>query len=477
LAAVRLNLFGVGTQSESWAITAQNRINCLISPQGEFDRTVFALIGRPGLSAFSAAQGANPSRGMWAVNTLATPLLFTVHGDSLLSIDNGGAVSTIGTLTTSSGQVSMVDDGTNLLVVDGTNGYYYDMVTPGTFTTITDPNFSTDPTTCTVQDTYFIVANGNSRRFQLSDGTDVTTWPADQIGFAGGVGVLVAARAANTILQLFGDYFSEFWRNTGGADLPYARIDGSGQQFGLASAWSLDEFDNSLTGVFQNRQGSREVARMNGFTRVKLSDSDIDDLLRRYTKVSDAVAFSAMADGHPLFVVNLPSANKSHVYDGLSNAWSEFQDTNGDLFWGRHFALFQDKLLVSDRRNGNIYVFDSKVFDDNGEVFAMEVTSKHLWNDDKYISVDSIQVDMEQGVGTDTGQGSNPVIELLVSKNGGTHFDSIGFASVGKVGEYTQRVIWRSLGSARDWVFKLRITDPVKRVITGASAEVEMAGT
>jgi hypothetical protein len=35
----------------------------------------------------------------------------------------------------------------------------------------------------------------------------------------------------------------------------------------------------------------------------------------------------------------------------------------------------------------------------------------------------------------------------------------------------TQRVIWRSLGMARDWVFKLRITDPVKVVITNAAIE------
>jgi hypothetical protein len=40
------------------------------------------------------------------------------------------------------------------------------------------------------------------------------------------------------------------------------------------------------------------------------------------------------------------------------------------------------------------------------------------------------------------------------------------------VGEYTRRITWDSLGAARDWVLKLRITDPVRRVLTGASAEV-----
>ena len=81
---------------------------------------------------------------------------------------------------------------------------------------------------------------------------------------------------------------------------------------------------------------------------------------------------------------------------------------------------------------------------------------------------------MESGVGLPTGQGSNPVVDLQISKDGGNTFYSVGFASIGAIGQYTQRVIWRGLGAARDWVLKLRITDPVKRVITGASADVKV---
>jgi hypothetical protein len=67
------------------------------------------------------------------------------------------------------------------------------------------------------------------------------------------------------------------------------------------------------------------------------------------------------------------------------------------------------------------------------------------------------------------------MMDLRVSKDGGNSFYSVGFSSMGPIGEYTQRVIWNSLGAARDWVLKLRITDPVKRVITGASAEINIA--
>ena len=475
---VRINLFGIGTQSESRAITAQRRINCLVSPQTEMDRTAFALIGRPGLDAFVTTLGNNPSRGMWAVNSLSTPLLFSVHGSSLVSVDNSGTVSTIGTINTSTGDVSMVDNGTYLVLVDGTDGWYYDMVTPGTLTQIASGNFTSSPITVDYQDTYFIVTSGSSRQFQLSNNDDPTTWAALDIGFAdSGQGTLKAGYVNNNILQLFGSNFVEFRQNTGTADLPYQRIPGASQNFGLLASWSMDEFDNSLTGLMGNRQGSREISRMNGFARTKLSDGDIDDLLLSYTTVSDATGYSMMFGGHPLYVINFPTPDVTHVYDGLGHSWTEWQATDGTRFWGNKFAILNNRSLVSDRRNGNIYEFNTATYTDNGDEIPFEVISKHLWEDDKYITVNDIQIDMEQGVGTATGQGADPHIDLQVSKDYGFSFTSVGYRSVGKVGEYTTRVRWQALGAARDWVFKLRITDPVKRVITGASADISIGSS
>ena len=43
---MRVNLFGVGTKSESPAITAQKRINCYVETRQEQDRTVFSLVDR-----------------------------------------------------------------------------------------------------------------------------------------------------------------------------------------------------------------------------------------------------------------------------------------------------------------------------------------------------------------------------------------------------------------------------------------------
>ena len=139
-------------------------------------------------------------------------------------------------------------------------------------------------------------------------------------------------------------------------------------------------------------------------------------------------------------------------------------------------AGFNNNIYISDYQNGNIYLLDPANFTDNGTAIPMEIWSKHIWNDDKYIGIKQVQIDIESGVGLVSGQGVTPVCSLEVSKDGGASFFSVGYGSMGMIGDYTARMKWNNLGAARDWVLKLRVTDPVKRVITGASAEVQGGG-
>lgn len=472
---MRVQLFGIGLKGESPAITAQHRINCYAEQErNDPDRTTIALVGTPG-KTLKADLGASPSRGIWSVDTLSTPLYFTVHQGTLYSVNNAATVSVIGTIGTITGDVSMADDGTYLVLVDGTNGWWYDMVNGGALTQITDGNFTTSPKYVTWQDTYFAVAsNQPTKQWQLSDNGTTSVWPAVNIAFAGsGSGKLQAIIADHSILIPLGDKYTEFWQNNGFSDFPYGAIPGSAQEFGLASPWSLFKYDNSLGGLFKNNMGEVAIARMSGFGLKRLSNFELEGIINRYTDVSDCRAFGYMLGGHPMGQFNFPTAGKSWLYDGSQQLWSELQDANGARDWGEKYCTFLNQRLVTDYRNGKIYKLDPDVYTNNGDTLPMEVTSKHIWNDDKEVGIEQLQVDIQSGVGLAVGQGSNPQIMLEVSKDGGQSFNPVSWASMGKVGQYTQRAVWRSLGSARDWVLRLRITDPVKRIITGCSAEIK----
>lgn len=477
---MRLDLFGVGYKAHSWAVTAQSRVNCYIERRAESDRTQFVLTQRPGLTLF-AAPSARPTRGIWSVNTLAAPTMFVVQGANLYAISNSGLVTIIGMLNTAFGDVSMVDDGTYLVIVDGQFGYYYNMLTATGPTQITDGNFTTSPKTVTWMDTYFIVTSSATNQFQLSSNANPAVWPAVNINFTGSQpGALKAGIADHAILQLFGDVYTEFWQDAGTPDFPFALIPGAAQEFGLAAPFSLAKFDNSVVGLFKNKMGGLNVSRMSGFNLKRISDLDVEQAIELYPNVDNAQGYAVMASGHPFYIIYFPTVDVSWMFDEQSNTWSTLQSYDGaghySGFLGNKFANFVQRLCVCSKTDGNIYEMKEDALNDNGALFPMEVTSKHIWNDDKYVGIQRLQIDMESGPGNAVSPGENPQMDLQVSKDGGNSFYSVGYSSVGKIGAYTQRVIWGRLGAARDWVLRLRISDPVRRIITGASAMVTLGG-
>ena len=66
--------------------------------------------------------------------------------------------------------------------------------------------------------------------------------------------------------------------------------------------------------------------------------------------------------------------------------------------------------------------------------------------------------------------GTNPMISLSYSDDGGHSFSPERAISCGKLGQYKTRAIWRKLGQSRDRVFKISCVEPIK--LTLLSAEI-----
>ena len=107
-----------------------------------------------------------------------------------------------------------------------------------------------------------------------------------------------------------------------------------------------------------------------------------------------------------------------------------------------------------------------------GAIIPREITTRHAVDNHNRFTVDEIYLDMEMGVGLNSGQGSNPLIMLEASQDNGHTFSTPRNLTIGKLGKYKNRVIARRFGTARDFVFRFRMTDPVKFVITGGAMSV-----
>ena len=128
------------------------------------DKSPLILVGTLGsLIKTIISTTTQPVRGLYSFNNT----LFAVAANKLYSINlsalNG--YTELGTLTTSTGRVSFADNGISasgvggnqLMIVDGDNGYIYNVTGLGTFTTINDADFISNPTQVAYIDGYFVV--------------------------------------------------------------------------------------------------------------------------------------------------------------------------------------------------------------------------------------------------------------------------------------------------------------------------------
>ena len=463
-------LFGVGLQGKSPAITSQRRVNAYYEFEKYQDKTKVSIIGTPGLTLFCSF-GDTPVRGMITFGTL----LYAVHRGTFYEINNAGVTTSRGTLNTTSGRVDMATNGTQIVITDGTNGYYYTIATT-TLAVISDPQYPSTATTVTWQKTYFMVEYLGA--FYISANNDGSLW--DALDFATAESTpdnLVRVFADHGEICLFGTQTTEFWASTESADFPWAKV-GPTVEVGLASKWSLTKFDDSMAFLGKNLLGQVQVMRLNGYTAIPISNPELDHIINGYGTVSDATAFSYMLGGHPMYQINFPSAGKSWLYDSLASAqagspvWTQLESgLDGERHRAEIACDFLNKVRVSDYSTGDIYNIDNTVYDDNGMAIPFEVVSRHMIDGFDPLMVNRLFVDFETGVGLATGQGSDPQVMLQVSQDGGHSWGNERWRTIGPIGQYKTRAEWYRLGMASDFVFKLRITDPVKRFITGAAMD------
>lgn len=71
--------------------------------------------------------------------------------------------------------------------------------------------------------------------------------------------------------------------------------------------------------------------------------------------------------------------------------------------------------------------------------------------------------------------GTNPQLALSYSKDEGHTWSAPQFTSLGSIGNYLNRVIWRRLGQGRDWVWRISCSDPIKLTLTGHDLDAKVS--
>jgi hypothetical protein len=460
----------------------------------------------PGLKLLNTI-GTGPIRGLWAFSSNDSAA-FVVSGTQLYKINTLYVATLIGTVS-GVGPVSMADNGTQLFIAANGPSFIYNNTT-NAFGQITDPDFP-GAVTVAYLDGYFVFNQPNSQLLwitQLLDGTSID--PLDFASTEGSPDGLVAVVSNFREVWAFGTNSIEVWFDSGATDFPLQRIQGAFNELGCAAPYSVAKMDNGLFWLGRDRRGQGIVYRANGYTGVRISTHAVEWQIQQYADLSDAIGYTYQQDGHSFYVLVFPSANTTWVYDAATQAWHERAGFSSGSFTrhrGNCQMAFNNKIVIGDFESGNIYSFDLDDYSDNGSIQKWLRSWRALptgQNNLKRTTQHMMQLDCESGVGlnglvvsetlylqaenndyliTESGnyliadqeavatQGADPQVMLRWSDDGGHTWSNEHWASMGKIGQYYKRVIWRRLGMTvklRDRVYEISGTDPVKIAIMGA---------
>lgn len=464
---MKIGLVGASYQQRSLPFDAQRSINLypVLDQQG---KEVSALYGTPGLSLFATA-GSAGGRGCFPA---ANGRAFVVTGSSVYELSSDGVATLIGSLQTTTGNVSMDENGLQLGICDGTYVYIFTYST-NAFLQVTDVDLPNPAGAITFIDGYFVINQGLTGKFYISGLYDGTSWASLDFATAeSSPDNLLRAINAVGQLWLLGDKTGEIWTNTGASAFPFERISGAKMEAGILAPHTAIPLDNSLFWLGKDNNGSGIVYRANGFSPERISTEAIELLIQQATSPTTIRAYPYQQDGHTFYVLTGGGLPTSPVYDVSTKLWHEraYLNTSGafESHLGACGMFAFNRTLVVSRVNGKVYTMSLTVYSDDSMAIASERVYTHLSNENERHRLNKLEIAMETGVGLQTGTGTDPQITLWISRDGGRSYSTGYQTSFGKVGKYKARAVWRRLGNAFDVTFKVRITDPVKRVLIGS---------
>lgn len=457
-------LFGIGNQGKSVNVDAQERLNLFVEVQQDPEKHVLTMYGTPGLKTF-VNFGSSPIRGVYQMGEF----IYAAYRDGLYSIANNGVTTLLGAIAVGNTIIKFSDNGTQLIAVDGTNGYIWNVNT-STFNQIVDADWP-GANTVTFLNGRFIVNKPDTGEWYWSGLYDGLSWGALDFATAeSDPDNLVAVIAELGQLLLFGTKTTEPWGDSGATDNPYARVGSSAIEWGLAARDSLCKYSDGLMFLRKNRLGQVQVCLLSGYVSSPVSNPEMDYVFGTYGDVSNATALTYMVSGHPFYQINFPTPGVSWLYDGQSKSWSKVSSGGGRHRANQSVQLL-DSVYVTDYEVGKLYRLSMDYYTDDGETIVREFISRHQATGN-LMTMAQLWLEFEPGVGLQSGQGSDPQVMMSISRDGGSTFGNERWVSIGRVGKYRARAIWNRMGRAFDWVFKFRVTDPVKVVIIAAWGRV-----
>lgn len=433
----------------------------------------------PGLKTWkNLMQSDVPIRAMYK---FSTTVAYVIAGRTVYKLDtsaNATALAVI--LDNSDGPCQLVDNGTQIMILDITDGKGY-VIESDVVTKIADLDYPLS-SSLTYQDGYAIVSQKDSKKFSIStldtasvaayNASDFTRWATLDFASVGGLtSNLGAVVSDHDELWMMGTDQTGYYYNSSGT-FTFSKAQHPFQEAGLGgSPLCIVKLDNSLFWL----DSWNTVRRAAGYTPVIISTPEVSYNIEQFSTISDATAFGYRQEGQFFYVLNFPTANKTYVYDVSTGFWHLRSSGLNEGRWRPSCYMdFAGKHLFGDYKDAVIYEGDHDLYTDAGNAFRAVRTTRFIDAQRKKAKMHRLELHMETGVSNTNAPGNDAQVMMKYSDDGGHNWSREHWRPIGKQGKYKDRVIWRKLGSSRERIFQFEITDPVDRVLIGLYADVTL---
>lgn len=401
-------------------------------------------------------------------------VLYRVISNKLYSVNKNGDHTVLGSIE-GSNRCTLWPLGDQIIIVNGSGVVYvYD---GDTLSKVTDENLGS-PNGVAVLNNQAIYDQGSGQGFDVSNvGKPGIINGLNNASAESSPDDLLLPYAYSETLYLFGTETTELWWNSGQGNPPFDRIQGATLQLGLGAKHSID---SNTDFIFLFGSDKQFHTLTGGTTSVDtvISTPAMAEEFQEYSVTEDCIGWTMQLGGQWFYVATFPNQNITWVYV-VGGEWFQWGTGIEGRIRADGYDYVFNKHLVSDYQSGNIYELDLKTYDDLGEAIIRTRDTAPLHGGlfqaaGKEFELTELTFFLENGVGLLTGQGSNPMMAISFSKDGGKTFGTERFVKVGKLNDGRRGVKLKNCGRFFDCVIRIRVSDKIYWAIYGGVAEVEI---
>jgi hypothetical protein len=178
--------------------------------------------------------------------------------------------------------------------------------------------------------------------------------------------------------------------------------------------------------------------------------------------------FTHTIEGHKFYVLSTDLCTLA--LDMATGAWAERKSNARDNYRVGFAENAYGKAIFGDIYTGKLYTSSFDTYTENGEPIVCIVEPPTLDRDRDLLTLYAVELFAETGVGITAAP--NPQVILQYSRDGGRLYSNEMPRSLGLVGEYKTRAIWRLGVQFRTLDLRFTLPSSARRFVLGFFADV-----